>query len=346
MSLSVEKLYGLLAGRVRAFPAKLIDNPLRTSMLFGYQLRNSLLDGLFYDVGAVRESEFDDIARWMAREGMLLIVPPTSAGADLSLHHDLSAFLAAGGGGVRALTVAGVGSSAVGAAALARNVADAVGGPVAALVSGYGLSDLATEALGGWFWFGGLNAIRHMFEPFDRATKLLTLSEMGSSFGTPAYYARTSRDTATLIELLGHPDCRIPLLVGHSKGNLVLSEALYALQEEERLASLAARSAIVTISAKVGMPAAFAGRVFDVMGEDDAFGMLNSRPDIETDMVVEGAGHSTNPQIEGGIDVTAVMRRILAGRRRRRTAVQTQAPAGSESIFDMPQWSVGMLAAG
>lgn len=337
---SVEKLYALLSGRVRAFPAKLIDNPVRTSMLFGYQLRNTLLDGFFYDVSAIRDGEYDEIARWMAREGALLIVPPTSEGRDLSLFRDVPSFIEAGGGTVRALAVAGVGSSALGAAALARNVADAVGGPVAALVSGYGLSDVATEALGGWFWFGGLNVLRHAFEPLDRATKLLTLSEMGQTAGTPEWYARTSRDTATLIELLGRTDVRIPLLVGHSKGNLVISEALYALQEQEKLAELARRSAIVTISAKVGMPTAFASRVFDVMGEEDMFGMLNSRPDIETDLDVPGAGHSTNPELQGGIDVTTVIRRVLASRRRWRSGV------GEASVLDMPQWSVGVLAAG
>ena len=345
MSGSVEKLYALMAGRVRAFPAKLIDNPIRTSLLFGYQLRNTLLDGLFYDVAAIREGEYAEIARWMAREGALLIVPPSASGADLSLVRDVPSFLEAGGRSVRALAVAGVGSSALGAAALARNVADAVEGPVAALVSGYGLSDVVTEALGGWFWFGGLNVLRHAFEPLDRATKLLTLSEMGDTAGTPEWYARTSRDTATLIELLGRADVHIPLLVGHSKGNLVISEALYALQEQDRLAELARRTAIVTISAKVGMPAAFAGRVVDVMGADDAFGMLNSRPDIETDLEVPGAGHSTNPEVEGGIDVTRVLRQILAGRRRWRSG-QGKAGKGEASVLDMPQWSVGVLAAG
>ena len=33
-----------------------------------------------------------------------------------------------------------------------------IGGPVAAVVSGYGLSDLMTEALGGYFLFGALKA--------------------------------------------------------------------------------------------------------------------------------------------------------------------------------------------
>lgn len=50
-----------------------------------------------------------------------------------------------------ALAIAGVGSSALGAAAFARNVADGLGEPVAAVVSGYGLADVLTEALGGFF---------------------------------------------------------------------------------------------------------------------------------------------------------------------------------------------------
>ena len=43
-----------------------------------------------------------------------------------------------------------------------------IGEPVAAVVSGYGLADLATEALGGFFLFGAANSLRHGFEWLDR----------------------------------------------------------------------------------------------------------------------------------------------------------------------------------
>ena len=73
--------------------------------------------------------------------------------------------LEAEGDEVAGVAIAGVGSSVLGTAALARNVADAVGGEIVGLVSGYGVSDLLSEALGGWFFFGAVDqdhAIPHM----------------------------------------------------------------------------------------------------------------------------------------------------------------------------------------
>lgn len=52
-----------------------------------------------------------------------------------------------------------------------RQCADGLGEPV---VSGYGVADLLTEALGGFFWFGALNSIRHVFEPLDAFTKMFS----------------------------------------------------------------------------------------------------------------------------------------------------------------------------
>ncbi len=84
----------------------------------------------------------------------------------------------------------------------------------------------------------------------------------------------------------------------HSKGNLVLSEALYAIEGEHPLLAeaVATRSRIVTISAKVGMPSLFKD-VIDVVCAWDWFGALNSRPDISAEVVVPHAWHSTNPDL-------------------------------------------------
>ena len=64
------------------------------------------------------------------------------------------------GDAVDAIAVAAVGSSALGTGALARNIADHLGRPVAGVVSGFGMSDLLTEAMGGWFVLGSRNALR------------------------------------------------------------------------------------------------------------------------------------------------------------------------------------------
>jgi hypothetical protein len=220
--------------------------PWREAALEAYRRRNAVLDGIFYDIGVVTPVEAGMVAPWLAREGTLLIVPPSNAGT-LRLCANVPDFIAAGGAGTRILAVAGVGSSALGTAAFARNVADAFGEPVAALVSGYGLADLATEALGGWFWFGVLNHMRYAFEQIDdlfRGNAFDPMAGMPPSLSP----ARTSLDTRTLCALLADPRTRFSLLVGHSKGNLVVSEALYALRDDGADAGLD-DLAIITMSA-------------------------------------------------------------------------------------------------
>ena len=164
---------------------------------------------MFYDVGTVTAAEAQDISPWLAREGSLLIVPPTGQGP-LCRCGTIDGFAGHGGTDIRILTVAGVGSSALGSAAFARNVADAFGQPVAAVVSGYGLADLLTEAAGGWFFFGTLNRLRHQFEELDRLSRTLNAPETAAASEEAAAevgisLARTSLDTATVISLLADP---------------------------------------------------------------------------------------------------------------------------------------------
>lgn len=258
--------------RTLASPAKFADNPFRTMALDALQRRNAALDAVFYNVDAVAPEEIPDLAFWLAREGAVIFVPP-SGGGKLKVFLTPDDFLSHASG-TNALAIAGVGSSALGAAAFARNVADGLGEPVAAVVSGYGLADVLTEALGGFFWFGGINSIRHVFEPLDAFTKMFSSTEqLENGF----LWTRTSRDTEAVIALLEDKRFSPRFLVGHSKGNLVLSEALYAIADErpDLAEKLATRSRIITISAKVGMPSIFRD-VVDVMGEWDWFGALNS----------------------------------------------------------------------
>jgi len=271
------------------------------ALLEGVRQRNALLDWFFYDVGAVSDSEARDLSPWLAAEGAILIVPPSTAGK-LERRASIDAFIDAGGGSIRTLVVAGVGSSALGSAALARNVADAMQAPVAAVVSGYGLADVAAEALGGFFWFGALNSVRHYFEWLDRLRESGLVADPASGAVAAVDTAvRQSKDTRAVLALLAHPALSFDLLVGHSKGNLVLSEALYSLEEADgpRMQALGTRVCIVTLGAKIAMPRA-CRRVIDVLGQLDAFGELNSRTWIPTDLVVDNAGHGILVTGQGG----------------------------------------------
>jgi len=279
----------------------------REAALEGLRRRNALLDGLFYDVGTISSEEARLISPWLAQEGAIIIVPPTGQG-ELALCATVDDFAGKGGETVGTLAVAGVGSSALGSAAFARNVADATGSAVAAVVSGYGLADLITEALGGYFMFGQLNGLRHMFEGLDVRAALPTALPGNSVLGS----VRKSRDTATLVALLTDSRFAFTLLTGHSKGNLVISEALFTLQERapDRLAAIAEATDVVTVSATITMPRAFR-HVLDIMGEWDWFGGINSRPTIRPEIIVPQAWHHTNTEYPAHLPVTATLKGAL-----------------------------------
>lgn len=318
--------------RTAALPAKLTDNPFRTAALDTLLRRNAFLDAVFYDVNAVAHEETPDLAFWLAREGAIILVPPPGKGrlkVFLTPEDYLREQMP-----VAALAIAGVGSSALGAAAFARNVANGLGEPVAAVVSGYGLADILTEALGGFFWFGALNSIRHAFEPLDAFTKMFSRTEKRDS---NSLWTRTSKDTETVIALLADERFSPRVLVGHSKGNLVLSEALYAIANErpDLAEKVAAQSGIITISAKVGMPSTFRD-VVDVVGEWDWFGALNSRPDIPADLVVPYAWHSTNPDFPMGMGIN-VPQAIGTAMSKPKTAPKPARASHFSVILDAPQ---------
>jgi hypothetical protein len=305
---SALKLAAAVQARAASTPEQLqAPSPAREVVLEGWRRRNAALDALFYDVRRVDDDEARRIGPRLAAEGAILSVPP-SGGPPLNLYTSTETF-AAEAPPPRTLVVAGVGSSALGAAAFARNVADAIEAPVAAVVSGYGLSDLLTEALGGFFWFGALNGMRHAFESLDRGTEPAVVETPAGARGL----AGLSKDTARVLELLSDPRFEFDLLVGHSKGNLVISEALYALTEAqpERAQRLGETVRIVTVSAVVAMPPAFR-KVIDVIGGLDGFGALNSRWSLRPDRVVLGAWHHTNTELPAHLPVARELRRALA----------------------------------
>ncbi|NRP86272.1 hypothetical protein GFPCMMHI_02176 [Ensifer adhaerens] len=293
--------------RILSFPERLQRSPLRNLALEGLRQRNVALDALFYDIKVITPEEAFYISDSLAAQGAIMIVPP-SDGAPIILCETVDEFVLRGGDKVRALAVAGIGGSALGAAAFARNVADAIQGPVAVVVSGYGIADVITEAFGGLFFFGHLRGLRPMLETLD---DLAGRPKVGA-YGDGAA-ARTSLDTRTVQALLADPRLSFRLLVGHSKGNLVLSAALHDLckEDEIRVADLAETMKIVTIGARIAMPPAFTD-VVDVMGEWDWFGEINSRPFIDADRHIPHAWHHTNTDFGGHLPVTSTLQEILA----------------------------------
>ncbi|MDE1991630.1 MAG: hypothetical protein KGI75_03970 [Rhizobiaceae bacterium] len=296
--------------RLFSLPERLQRSPIRNMALEALRQRNTALDALFYDVKSIRPEEAFYISGALAAEGSIMIVPP-SGGTAIVLCETVEEFALRGGQEVHTLTVAGIGGSALGAAAFARNVADATGAPVAVVVSGYGLADIITETVGGHFLFGHMKGLRPMFQLLDDFAgrpKLGAADKDDAGAGT-----RTSLDTRTVSALLADPRLSFRLLAGHSKGNLVIAAALHDLgkQDEARLRELATAMKIVTFGARIAMPPVFSD-VIDVIGDWDWFGEMNSRPFIATDHHVRHAGHSTNTELPGHLAVTPLLRDILA----------------------------------
>jgi len=195
--------------RILSLPERLQRSPLRNLALEGLRQRNVALDALFYDIKVITPEEAFYISDSLAAQSAIMIVPP-SDGAPIILCETVDEFVLRGGDKVRALAVAGIGGSALGAAAFARNVADAIQGPVAVVVSGYGIADVITEAFGGLFFFGHLRGLRPMLETLDDLAGRPKVGAYGD--GTAA---RTSLDTRTVQALLADPRLSFRLLVGH-----------------------------------------------------------------------------------------------------------------------------------
>ena len=111
--------------------------------------RNVFLDHLFYDVGALTKPELDQLTAERNIEGSILVVFPRGGDSEIRIRkfEDYETLRAAPGRLLDRFVIAGVGSSDVGAAALARNLADHCQQPVGAIIAGYGIEDvLGTHA--------------------------------------------------------------------------------------------------------------------------------------------------------------------------------------------------------
>jgi hypothetical protein len=229
-------------------------------------------------------------------EGDILVVPPGRTGRKLRYYKQTQQFLDKESQDIRAIVVAGVGSSAYGTAALARNVADTYDFDVAGIVAGYGGLNLQTEALGGYFLLGlqeraGL-----------RSTKLVA----------------PTADVKTLVDILLADPPQLEHLLGHSKGSLLIDFALEQFVEEHqdapdpsRYDPLIERLNIMTLGAVVSPHERFRKNVRQFMGQLDHLGWLNSHLDV-TFEEVPGAGHHLNPNpampLQGkALDVSKVL---------------------------------------
>jgi hypothetical protein len=243
-------------------------------------VRNRYWDSFFYDVGSLSPDDMNTLfpdyrgvlSPFAYQEGEIIVVPPSGAGKIRYYKHTLR-FMNTEGQDIRAFVIAGVGSSVLGTAALARNVADTYGFDVAGIVTGYGGFDLQTEALGGWFVLG--------------------LQERA---GLRSDLVADTADVKTLTDILLANPPHLEYLVGHSKGSLLIDFVLERFVEELEgdPHPLFNRLNVRTLGAVVLLPGRFRNNVRQFMGELDSFGKLNSHRGVRYEEV-RGAWHHLNP---------------------------------------------------
>ena len=299
---------------------------------------NQMLDRAFYDVASLTEQEQEFLSQQDWPEGQILAVERSGIQAqgiepinqDAITQWDITT-----------VVIPGVGSSAFGAAALARNVADFLKAKVAAIVAGYGLERLLSDAIGGSLVLGANNQLRHaahsvitthptlapiahgMTEvPADATVqKVFDWRQECPKFLSSFQSSNTKRETLDgsseciiLYNILTKKDCPVRLLVGHSKGSLSIAFALHALANAHQplAAALGSKLNIVTMGAVTAMPQEFT-QVRQFLGGLDLFGWLNSRHPYKY-QVVPAANHWTNPQYSFAMKVAQVLSLALGER--------------------------------
>ena len=227
---------------------------------------------------------------------------------------------------IQAVALTGVGSSALGAVALAIDIADALGSTtnqevkVAAIVTGEGSKDVFQEGLGGWYGLGTANEIRQRLLGILDWDKLW----LDRIFGIPTQVtesydpfeklvAKTSLDLteSKLIETFITDADRMRLVVGHSKGCLYLNNALCKIFDAGKGPDLVKNieekdMKIVTLGTVVQPPRELDNFIHQFRGEIDMLGIINSRRRVKF-TVIPGVQHHLNTRIPMHLDCYKVL---------------------------------------
>lgn len=205
---------------------------------------------------------------------------------------------------VQALCIPGVGSSVLGAVGLARDVALARNIPVAGIVAGYGLRELVNDALGGALYFREINQLEFALENLRRS-----FSALVAGFDLlPAIETYDSLGGGPEIQsmkalLRGRRLPKLEFLVGHSKGNLVVSGALGELVCEKAPIQQLEQVRIVLLSAVCALPQVGKDQI-QIIGALDPLGWANSRLGI-LPKIIPNAAHHLNRNIPLYLDAVS-----------------------------------------
>lgn len=284
-------------------------------------LRNAAADAVFYETRGLTTTEQAELLAqsFVYDEGGMLVVFPSAARKPIA-YFPLSASLVEAHPEVDTIAIPGVGSSPLGAAAFARQVADAVGRPVVGVIAGYGLADVASEALGGWFDFGLRNRLHSLFSSVRRRAEPLEArrdAELRRAYRVlSTAHIVDEPESNTIINLMLRLGSGIRLVAGHSKGALNIQNALRAVvAETDRAADTFAETLVVTFGCAVSLPESFSN-VHQYLGTADLLGRLNSPLSAQTDPSlrrVAGRAHTLVRANPFHMPAAAALRGILRG---------------------------------
>jgi hypothetical protein len=305
-------------------PKWLVEPAVRSCRLF-----NTALDFMFYDVPTLRAALARKDAPMRARgekppsriidfdalsdpEGALLLIDAATA-PYVHKYRSVKLFLESPYQEARDVdiaTITGVGSSALGSAALAWDVSVALDRPVLAIVPGYGVADVVLQALGGWFAFGlhDFLSSKTLIQT-GLATAAPDAARIGRELAASTPEAPTARDGAPIFRygsgsadvlhaLLEHRATPFRLLVGHSKGALQINNAILSLSGE-RTRGLR----VVTLGCPIGENIAGV-EYHQYLGLFDALGQLNAWGHSPEHW--PPTWHSTNPALPPAMAAGAI----------------------------------------
>jgi hypothetical protein len=264
-------------------------NPARTEsgkVPAAIALRNMAFDPLFYDVNTLSAKERWGIVAACAKgeyhEGGMLLMQPGESFEYYSTSQELCEKNAA----LDAVAVPGVGSSPLGTAAFARQIANTIKRPVVGVIAGYGVCDVVAEGMGGWFDFGMRNRALSALDFWqqcmgirsaEQAVESRKALDVLSTEGSPE-----EEDVNTVLNIMLRKNDKLCLLVGHSKGALVLQRACdLFLEEEERKLSrdkwnkLGPKVLLATFGCGVSLPKRFSN-ASQFVGTWDLLGFMNT----------------------------------------------------------------------
>jgi hypothetical protein len=290
-------------------PKALVEPSVRACRLF-----NTMLDVIFYDVPNLTIPLANKDAPTQERppfpmidfdaltdpEGSLLLFRSTPT-PNVDRFNNVERFLSSPeptAREVEIVAITGVGSSALGSAAFAWDIATALQKPVLAIVPGYGLADLAVQALGGWFGFGLHNFLQtKSLVQNALATAAPKAASIGRNLSASAPDAKTvhgapifrygSGSSDVLHDLLEHRERPFELLIGHSKGALQIGNAIESLPPDRTR-----QLRVVTLGCPI--PTSVGGvSYYQYLGLFDALGQINMWGNLPNEWVP--TWHSTDP---------------------------------------------------